>query len=331
MEEPKITFPGSVFGPVRLIACLATLSCLAAAGQGAGTPMHKVQLTQKGYIQFLRWELPVPRLTEFTFCLWLESVDLTHPHSIFSYSKNEKDRLVRAWISPHGRSVHLEIGGTQVFAAAADIRENRWYHVCQSWENQAGRYAMWINGQLWVHGRSEKTAGHVIPRGGDIVVGQEYTDFDKGLEDGIEGSVLGFNLLLASAFDPHEAPHESIAPPSASSYATVPIFARIPPRAVQRSVDHGRRPVYAFAPNQRRRVRRYREDPRPDVATFAQPRQARDPLGLQLVKLSYVRCEIGRGSPYIGGPLMLISWSRTAVRVFGGAVIKNAKSDCGRF
>lgn len=70
--------------------------------------------------------------------------------------ENEKDRLVRAWISPHGRSVHLEIGGTQVFAAAADIRENRWYHVCQSWENQAGRYAMWINGQLWVHGRSEK-------------------------------------------------------------------------------------------------------------------------------------------------------------------------------
>lgn len=162
-------------------------------------------------------------------------------------------------------------------------------------------------------------------------MGQEYTDFDKGLEDGIEGSVLGFNLLLVSAFDPHEAPHESIPLPSASGYTAVPIFARIPPRAVQRSVDYGRRPIYAFAPNHRRRVRRYREDPWPDVETFARPRQARDPLGLQLVKLSYVRCEIGRGSPFIGGPLMLISWARTAVRVFGGAVIKNARSDCGRF
>lgn len=36
--------------------------------------------------QFLRWELPVPKLTEFTFCLWMESYDLTHSHPIFSYS-----------------------------------------------------------------------------------------------------------------------------------------------------------------------------------------------------------------------------------------------------
>lgn len=51
MEKPEITFRGSVFASVRSIACLATLSWLVAAGQGAGTPMHKVQLTQKGYIQ----------------------------------------------------------------------------------------------------------------------------------------------------------------------------------------------------------------------------------------------------------------------------------------
>ncbi|GJQ69956.1 hypothetical protein Trydic_g22479 [Trypoxylus dichotomus] len=38
-----------------------------------------------------------------------------------------------------------------------------------------------------------------IPSGGEIVVGQEYTDFDKGLDDGIEGDIYGFNLLLAAA------------------------------------------------------------------------------------------------------------------------------------
>jgi hypothetical protein len=37
----------------------------------------------------------------------------------------------------------------------------------------------------------------VIPGGGDVVVGQEYTDFDKGLDDGIEGEVFGFNLLTS--------------------------------------------------------------------------------------------------------------------------------------
>ena len=42
-------------------------------------------------------------------------------------------------------------------------------------------------------------------------------------------------------------------------------------------------------------------------------------------------CEIGRGSPYIGGKLMLISWTRTAVRIFGGVLLKNVASDCGNF
>lgn len=33
---------------------------------------------------------------------------------------------------------------------------------------------------------------------GDLVVGQEYTDFDKGLDDGIEGDIFGFNMILSS-------------------------------------------------------------------------------------------------------------------------------------
>lgn len=38
-----------------------------------------------------------------------------------------------------------------------------------------------------------------LPPRGDLIVGQEYTDFDKGLDDGIEGEVFGFNFLLAPA------------------------------------------------------------------------------------------------------------------------------------
>ncbi|CAL7942726.1 unnamed protein product [Xylocopa violacea] len=261
--------------------------------ESRGTPMHKVQLTQKGYIQFLRWELAVPEIAEFTFCLWMESNDLAHAHPIFSYSKEEKDRLVRSWISPRGRSIHLEIGGRRVLAASVDILENRWYHLCLSWENQAGRYGLWVNGQLQAEGRSDETRSHAIPGGGDIVLGQEYTDFDKGLDDGIEGSVFGFNLLLASAFEPLDRREE----PFASSYATG--------ATEQRGIDY--------------RISNEPRDPE------------EQPLGYRLVKLSYVRCEIGRGSPFIGGPLMLISWTRTPVRMFGGATLKNADNDCGNF
>lgn len=332
--------------PVRLILLyLAILFCVKstfAEKKLHGTPMHKVELTQKGYIQFLRWELPVPKLTEFTFCLWMESYDLTHSHPIFSYSKNERERLARSWIAPRGTSVHLEIGGNNVFAASVDILENRWYHLCVSWENQAGRYGLWIDGRLRAQGRSYETIDHTIPSGGDIVVGQEYTDFDKGLDDGIEGSIVGFNLLLSSAFDTHDSIQVSRA---ASRYATVvaPLFAGIPTKLMQlRGIDYGRDRARTRAPISNQRGRRYAEDATslPLVEFVISPsgviRRRNEAwnersLGLQLVRLSYVRCEIGRGSPFIGGSLMLISWTRTPVRVFGGAVLKNVNSDCGNF
>lgn len=37
--------------------------------------------------------------------------------------------------------------------------------------------------------------GTYVPGGGDIAVGQELTDADKGLDDGIEGEVFGFNMV----------------------------------------------------------------------------------------------------------------------------------------
>ncbi|XP_076300241.1 uncharacterized protein LOC143218725 [Lasioglossum baleicum] len=302
------------------------------------TPMHKVELTQKGYIQFLRWELPVPELTEFTFCLWLKSVDLTHPHSIFSYSKNEKDRLVRAWVSSRGRSVHLEIAGKKVFATPTDIHENRWYHLCQSWENQAGRYALWVNGALWVQGRSEESIGHVIPSKGDIVLGQEYTDFDKGLEEGVEGAVLGFNLLLSSAFEPLKL---GLGDPE-TIYIPMDPFSMIPSKPMHRSLVYGARTIYRVVPFEYHRIIRSIDDyprsrsrSRTSRLNSMRPHDSHSlqkmPLGLQLVQLTYHHCEIGRGSPFIGGSSMLISWTRTPVRVFGGAVVKNVRSKCGTF
>lgn len=229
-----------------------------------------------------------------------------------------------------------------------------------SWENQAGRYGLWIDGQLRAQGRSyevriyfnikyikrEKkkkkskfqTIDHTIPSGGDIVVGQEYTDFDKGLDDGIEGSIVGFNLLLSSAFDTHDSIQVSRA---ASRYATVvaPLFAGIPTKLMQlRGIDYGRDRARTRAPISNQRGRRYAEDATslPLVEFVISPsgvirRRNERSLGLQIVRLSYVRCEIGRGSPFIGGSLMLISWTRTPVRVFGGAVLKNVNSDCGNF
>ncbi|XP_014469634.1 PREDICTED: uncharacterized protein LOC106741802 [Dinoponera quadriceps] len=370
----------SIFLDWRTAAISGPPVALAGASRGnvgdATPPMHKVQLTQKGYIQFLRWELPVPAIHEFTFCLWVKSNDLKHPHSIFSYSRNERERLIRSWISPRGRSVHLEIDGVEVFGWQVGIREHRWHHICQSWENRVGRYALWLDGHLELQGHSEKMIDHVVPAGGDIVLGQEYTDFDKGLEEGIEGSVLGFNLLLASAFDFLDYGYQRLPfPPAVATNLAEhnPYVAGI--RAKIATTDDSDRESaldrlvswrFVLSPNWFRRILRWSaEAARSDESSAISPSSSSHlpdatdgperggaspvrrnvigeinaaleiapdaPLGLHLVKLSYAHCQLGRGSPPIGGSLMLISWSRTPVKVFGGATIKNVGNQCGRF
>jgi len=220
--------------------------------------------------------------------------------------------------------------------------------------------------------------GHVIPEDGDIVLGQEYTDFDKGLEEGIEGSVLGFNLLLASAFKPLDSGlHQRPSFRSASEVTDpteIPLAAgswRIAKRdsdlGATHALDRLVSILFTLNPNWSRRISRTEDAKAVESSATSPPplsitndtRKEETPtirrhaitfgtdnwtgeidllgklsdvsLGLQLVKLSYVRCQLGRGSPPIGGPLMLISWSRTPVKVFGGAIIKNVGNECGKF
>ncbi|KAM0728924.1 Pentraxin-related protein PTX3 [Formica fusca] len=364
-------FSFSVFLGSLIAAILGISTVLVDAEKNVdSTPMHSVELTQKGYIQFLRWAIPVPEIHEFTFCLWMKSTDLKYPHSIFSYSRNERERLIRSWISSRGRSIHLEIGGVEVLGRSIRIQEHRWYHICQSWENRVGRYALWLDGHLELQGHLEEIIEHVIPGGGDIVLGQEYTDFDKGLEEGIEGSVLGFNFLLASAFDSldsgHQRPFRSIN--RTTDQAMVPLVAAMRTKMARRdsnlraarALDRLISMQFALNPNWSRKIFQQSSSTispyrlniangtrkeeilpiRRNAITFVDDligeinlsgKPSDDPLGLQLMKLSYFRCQLGRGSPPISDSLMLISWSRTPVRMFGGATIKNVGNECGKF
>lgn len=224
---------------------------------------------------------------------------------------------------------------------------------------------------------------HVVPGGGDIVLGQEYTDFNKGLEEGIEGSVLGFNFLLASAFDFLDRGYQRLSfPPAIAPAANLAernlAAARLRAKTATGDSDRGSaldRLVssrFALNPNWSRKISQsdrakvtldegstilsssphlpsatddsYKTEasPMPKNAIALDANYAVGeinalgtsldvPLGLQLVKLSYAHCQLGKASPPIGGALMLISWSRTPVKLFGGATIKNVGNECGHF
>ncbi|KAF7278113.1 uncharacterized protein LOC143202299 [Rhynchophorus ferrugineus] len=313
----------------------------------------KASLTQKGYIQFLKYVVDVPEITDYTFCIWVKSYNFTHNHPLLSYSKHEEKRLIRVWISPHGTHLNLEILEIPVFRVPVNFKEHQWYHVCQSWSSEGARWELYLNGNLAAAGHEPQLKKVTIEDDGDLVVGQEYTDFDKGLDDGIEGDISGFNMVLAPTFSPHP---QKISPP------------HLPPPnyLFKRNADSSKgmfqdppfmnshQMIAAMMAEKLEQIRKPKRqiweeslaflkeqqfsDPLPlekdDGPSYkvlkerrlSQPHYLNKPLGLLLVQLSR-DCGYLRGGP-LSGKGVLVSWTKTNVRVFGGAIIKTAPPFC---
>ena len=190
----------------------------------------------------------------------------------------------------------------------------------------------------------------MIPGGGDVVVGQEYTDSEKGLDDGIEGEVFGFNLLtseLAASSPSLFKTQGNVLVPLRTYYATR--SANLPTRLFIRPLQGLEMELRPAASDMK--LIRWPENRRcsgkaptvrwPDYhrmtsrglrATVRQVRDASVRLnaGLELVEKGYSQCAAMRGSP-VEKSRLLVAWASTPVRVFGGAIIKKAKPVCGNF
>jgi hypothetical protein len=203
--------------------------------------------------------------------------------------------------------------------------------------------------------------GVVIPGGGEVVVGQEYTDFDKGLDDGIEGEVFGFNLLTSEPRAGHGSQSLSWFPAQQNALvlpqnhyvvnsAEDPSWLSLLPLQQSRTrlrVLSSENKLIRWPEDMRPSRKVLRGDPStsrvrwPDDhrnsrrAPHVRRRETRDVSvavnpGLELVKKSYRHCAEMRGSP-VDQSRLLIAWASTPVRVFGGAIIKGAKPVCGDF
>lgn len=193
-----------------------------------------------------------------------------------------------------------------------------------------------------------QSSGYAIEGGGDIVVGQEFTDVDKGYEDGIEGEIFGFNLVHAFT-SVTTLPHPEFIPNTihfarkrnVHHNVLVPSYRRTTLRRQKRGIlDMFRNMIMFFAPPS--------PPPRPPLPPprpiLLKPIEHQDPriiknnifptannrilgnvgedkpFGLLLVELGY-DCLLGKGAP-LHGEKVLVSWTKTTVRVFGGAMLK---------
>ena len=201
-----------------------------------------------------------------------------------------------------------------------------------------------------------------------MVIGQEYTDFDKGLDDGIEGDVFGFNFVLEGTTSTpvsfftkptgqltqnaaRDTPTDSLYPIShpsgVHSDRNVPTtyFARSSDRA-STSVGFSNFPQYVFEAriyrgtpviNQHTGRRRVYDDGESDkydpieYAPLGNVNSYRD-VGYKPLGLELVQTSFSKCRLGRGAPLnnkhVLVNWRSTPVRVFGGAILKNVKPFC---
>jgi len=189
-----------------------------------------------------------------------------------------------------------------------------------------------------------------------VVVGQEYTDSEKGLDDGIEGEVFGFNLLTseldAGSLSLFNTQHNALVP--LRTYYTMK-SAQLPTMLSLRPLL-GQEMALRAAASDKKMIRwpenrfpgkspkdnpgattvqwpnNHRKTSRALLATVRQVQHASLGLnpGLELVETSYRQCAAMRGSP-IENSRLLVAWASTPVRVFVGATIKKAKPVCGNF
>ena len=61
------------------------------------------------------------------------------------------------------------------------MNDDYWYHICTTWENTAGSWNFYVDGQLWENGGGLET-GHVIDNNGIFILGQDQDSYGGGFE-----------------------------------------------------------------------------------------------------------------------------------------------------
>ncbi|XP_050360650.1 uncharacterized protein LOC126780317 [Nymphalis io] len=180
----------------RIQCLLFTMIVLADA---INRSVYKIVLTQKGFAQFLQYDLETPPIREFTFCTWLRFFDLAGDQSLFTYIANGNNRVVRLWLDSGGRHIKISMNGRASSSALVDINKNSWRHICLSYQSDFGAWALYVDGRLESCEAAQSLYGFVIPGGGSVIIGYGITD--SGIPSGLDGEVFGANMILTSTIE----------------------------------------------------------------------------------------------------------------------------------
>lgn len=127
-------------------------------------------------------------LDMFTICFWMETDD-SQQGTTFSYaisSSTNELTLFKNEFAIHGAESKYDLG---------KYYDGQKHHVCVKWENKAGLWNLTVDGKFTNHG-SGFQVGHVIRRGGIVIVGQDQDSYGDAFQwhQSFTGKISGINL-----------------------------------------------------------------------------------------------------------------------------------------
>ncbi|XP_045877757.1 adhesion G-protein coupled receptor D2 [Meles meles] len=155
-----------------------------------------------------RLRSPLPALGALTACAHVQwDAASPDPAALFSLAAPALPNALqlRAFAEPGG-SVHaaLVVRGHHAPFLAAFRADGRWHHVCATWEQRGGRWTLFADGWRRAGARG-LGAGHPVPAGGILVLGQDQDSLGGGFSarDAFSGNLTDFHLW-ARALSPAE-------------------------------------------------------------------------------------------------------------------------------
>ncbi|XP_013368537.1 PREDICTED: adhesion G-protein coupled receptor D2 [Chinchilla lanigera] len=146
-----------------------------------------------------RLRTPLPGLAALTACA-LVQWDATSPEAsaLFSLAAPALPNALqlRAFAEPGGAvRAALVVRGHHAPFLAAFRADGRWHHVCATWEQRGGRWALFADGRRRAGARG-LGAGHPVPAGGILVLGQDQDSPGGGFSarDAFSGNLTDFHL-----------------------------------------------------------------------------------------------------------------------------------------
>ncbi|XP_015420845.1 PREDICTED: pentraxin-related protein PTX3 [Myotis davidii] len=136
------------------------------------------------------------KLESFTACIWVKATDVLNKTILFSYGTKRNPYEIQLYLNY--QAIVLVVGGEENrLAADTVISLGKWTHLCSTWNSEKGRVSLWVNGGL-VATTVGLAAGHIVPEGGILQIGQEKNGccvgggFDETLA--FSGRLTGFNI-----------------------------------------------------------------------------------------------------------------------------------------